>query len=88
MLKGYITPKAIQYQMSSITEKVYTTTGTKLDVVTGNRESTSLKVDPELWSEVKIMAIKKKMNVSDYFDQALREKLERDKNHNDVKSKK
>jgi hypothetical protein len=65
--------------MSSIPQKLYTTTNTKLDVVTGNRESTSLKVDPDLWTEVKIMAIKKKMNVSDYFDQALREKLERDK---------
>jgi hypothetical protein len=38
----------------------------------------SLKVDPELWEEVKIMALRTKKNITEYFEDALREKLVKD----------
>ena len=38
----------------------------------------SLKVDPELWEKVKIMALRTKKNVTEYFEDALREKLVKD----------
>jgi hypothetical protein len=43
------------------------------------REPTSLNIDPELWREVRKMAIDKGMTATDYFEQALREKLAKDK---------
>jgi hypothetical protein len=43
-----------------------------------NRMPTSLKVDPELWEEVKIMSIRTKKNITEYFEEALKEKLRRD----------
>ena len=42
------------------------------------RKPTSLKVDPELWEEVRIMAIRVHKNITDYFEDALREKLVKD----------
>jgi predicted transcriptional regulator len=48
-------------------------------IVDMKRQPTSLKVDPDLWQEVKIMAIKRKKTVSEYFEEALREKLTKDK---------
>jgi hypothetical protein len=42
------------------------------------RMPTSLKVDPELWEEVKIMSIRTKKNITEYFEEALKEKLRRD----------
>jgi predicted transcriptional regulator len=38
----------------------------------------SLKVDPELWEKVKIMALRTKKNITEYFEDALREKLIKD----------
>ena len=38
----------------------------------------SLKVDPELWEKVKIMALRTKKNITEYFEDALREKLVKD----------
>jgi hypothetical protein len=43
------------------------------------REQTSLNIDPELWREVRKMAIDKGVTATAYFEQALREKLARDK---------
>src|ERR671924_1477343 len=42
------------------------------------RIPTSLKVDPKLLEEVKIMALRTKKNITEYFEDALREKLVRD----------
>ncbi len=39
------------------------------------RETTSFKVDPELWKEVKIESIKRDVEVSDFVDLALRKEL-------------
>ena len=47
-------------------------------MVVKKRIPTSLKVDPELWEEVKIMAIRTKKNITEYFEDALREKLVKD----------
>jgi hypothetical protein len=43
------------------------------------REPTSLNIDPELWREVRKMAIDKGITATEYFEQALREKLAKDK---------
>jgi hypothetical protein len=43
------------------------------------REPTSLNIDPELWREVRKMAIDKDITATEYFEQALREKLAKDK---------
>jgi hypothetical protein len=47
-------------------------------MVVKKRIPTSLKVDPELWEEVKIMAIRTHKNITEYFEDALREKLVKD----------
>lgn len=44
----------------------------------GERKPTSLKVDPELWEEVKIMSIRVHKNITRYFEDALRERLVKD----------
>ena len=41
------------------------------------RESTSIKIDPELWKEVKIEAIKRDIDVSELVELALRKELGR-----------
>jgi hypothetical protein len=43
------------------------------------REQTSLNIDPELWREVRKMAIDKGLTATAYFEQALREKLAKDR---------
>lgn len=43
------------------------------------REPTSINVDPELWREVRKMAIDKGITATEYFEEALREKLAKDK---------
>ena len=40
------------------------------------RKSTSIKVDPDLWEEAKIAAIKRKENLYDLVERALRKELE------------
>ena len=39
------------------------------------RESTSIKVDPDLWKDAKIEAIRRDMNLSDLVETALRKEL-------------
>jgi hypothetical protein len=41
------------------------------------REPTSINVDPELWREVKHAVIDLDMNITEFFDQALRNELAR-----------
>jgi len=43
------------------------------------RDPTSLNIDSELWHEVKNMAIDKGVTATEYLEQALREKLSKDK---------
>lgn len=40
------------------------------------RKSTSIKVNPELWKEVKIEAIKQGMELSQFVENALKNKIE------------
>jgi predicted HicB family RNase H-like nuclease len=40
------------------------------------RKATSIKVDPELWEEAKIAAIRQKENLYDLFERALRKELD------------
>jgi hypothetical protein len=44
----------------------------------GKREPTSLHVDPELWQEVRVMAVLKNKSVTQYFEESLRQKLDED----------
>ena len=39
------------------------------------RKPTSIKIDPELWEEAKIAAIKQKMLLSELVEQAVRKEL-------------
>ena len=39
------------------------------------RESTSIKIDPDLWKEAKIEAIRRDMEVSELVEQSLRKEL-------------
>ena len=41
------------------------------------REVTSIKVDPELWKEVKIQAIREEIEVSEFMDRAIKRELQR-----------
>ena len=41
------------------------------------RESTSIKVDHDLWKEVKSQAIREDIEVSDLMERAIRNELER-----------
>ena len=41
------------------------------------RETTSIKVDPDLWKEVKIQAITNDIEVSEFTERALKHELER-----------
>ena len=43
------------------------------------REATSIKVDPDLWKEVKIQAIREDIEMSDFMERALKRELERAK---------
>ena len=39
------------------------------------RKSTSIKIDPNLWQEVRIEAIKRKMQLSELVEKALRKEI-------------
>ena len=39
------------------------------------REATSIKIDPELWKEAKIEAIRREIDVSELVEHALRKEL-------------
>ncbi len=41
------------------------------------REATSIKVDPDLWKEAKIAAIKEDIDLSDLMERALKRELEK-----------
>ncbi len=43
------------------------------------KESTSIKVDPELWKEAKIEAIRRDLALSDLVERALRKELKRER---------
>jgi post-segregation antitoxin (ccd killing protein) len=43
------------------------------------REATSIKVDPDLWKEAKIEAIRRDMDLSDLVEDSLRKELKRPK---------
>lgn len=43
------------------------------------REPTSMNIDPELWREVRKMAIDKGITATEYFEEALRVQLAKDK---------
>jgi len=49
------------------------------------RETTSFKVDPELWKEVKIESIKRDVEVSDFVDLALRKELGKKRTPNEIR---
>ena len=49
------------------------------------REATSIKVDPELWKEAKIEAIRHDMEVSELVERALRKEIEVLKKAGEVK---
>ena len=52
------------------------------------RMSTSINIDPNLQDEVKISAIRNKVTVSEYFEEALKEKLDRKKREEGRKGRK
>ena len=41
------------------------------------RKTTSIKVSPQLWEDVKIYCIKKKMDISDWLDIIIRDELKK-----------
>ncbi len=43
------------------------------------RTATSIKIDPQLWKQAKIEAIKQDMDLSDLVENALRKELKRPK---------
>lgn len=45
------------------------------------REPTSINIDPELWREVRHAAIDMDISATEFFEQALREKLAKTKGH-------
>lgn len=47
------------------------------EIEMAKREPTSLNIDPELWREVRKTAIDMDISATEFFEQALREKLER-----------
>jgi predicted HicB family RNase H-like nuclease len=51
------------------------------------RESTSIKIDPELWKEAKIEAIRRDMDLSQLVEQALRKELGKLKSMSQVREK-
>jgi predicted transcriptional regulator len=43
------------------------------------REATSIKMDPELWKEAKIEAIRRDMELGELVEEALRKEIKREK---------
>jgi predicted HicB family RNase H-like nuclease len=41
------------------------------------RKTTSLKVNPELWEEVKIHCIRQKTDISDWLEEVIRKELKK-----------
>lgn len=43
------------------------------------RKTTSIKVNPELWEDVKIFCIKQKTDISDWLEKIIKENLKKSK---------
>ena len=43
------------------------------------KKTTSLKIDPELWKEVKIYCINKEIDISEYIENLIRKDLKKSK---------
>jgi len=41
------------------------------------RQTTSIKMNPELWQEVRIFCIKKKTDISDWLEELIRKELKK-----------
>ena len=41
----------------------------------GNKVTTSVKIDPELWTKVKIHCLKNNIKVSDFIEEILRKEI-------------
>ena len=41
------------------------------------RKTTSIKVSPQLWEDVKIFCIRQKIDISDWLEKIIREKLKK-----------
>ena len=53
----------------------------------GNRMKTSLTIDEDLWVAAKIAAARRRIRLADFFEEAIREKLERGDKLNGQKGK-
>jgi DNA-binding protein YbaB len=70
----------------SLTLKVYIKGVTVILITMGTkRESTSIKVDPKLWKEAKIEAVRRDMDLSDLVEDAIRDELEKLRESSEVK---
>jgi hypothetical protein len=54
---------------------------------TTKRESTSIKIDPKLWKEAKIEAIRRDTDLSDLVENALRKELGKTKGLTEMNEK-
>jgi hypothetical protein len=54
-------------------------TDTEENVIMVKREPTSINIDPDLWKQVKKAAIDQDITATEFFEQALKEKLARKK---------
>ena len=54
-------------------------TNTEENVIMVKREPTSINIDPDLWKQVKKGAIDQDITATEFFEQALKEKLARKK---------
>jgi len=41
------------------------------------KKTTSIKINPDLWQEVKIYCIKNKIDISDWLEKIIKEKLKK-----------
>ncbi len=54
-------------------------TDSEENIIMVKREPTSINIDPELWKQVKKAAIDLEITATEFFEQALREKLAKKK---------
>lgn len=65
-------------------QALYTTNNTVLPMTPPKdegkkREATSIKIDPQLWKEAKIEAIRREVDLSDLVEAALKKELKKEK---------
>ena len=65
--------------MRSILVSKMINTDTEENVIMVKREPTSINIDPDLWKQVKKAAIDQDITATEFFEQALKEKLARKK---------